>query len=66
MPEMVTSYVRYCAEKGTAGGPLCTSPDKEEMRVQEVYKIWVVDIFGMSFFWKELQLLMVFSRNVHR
>jgi hypothetical protein len=66
MPEMVTSYVRYCTEQATAGGPLCTSPDEEEMRVQEVYEIRVVDMFGMSFFWKELQLLMVFSRNVHR
>ncbi|KAJ7858710.1 hypothetical protein B0H14DRAFT_3085063 [Mycena olivaceomarginata] len=39
MPEMVTSYVHYCAEQATAGGPLCTSPDEEEMRVQEVYEI---------------------------
>ncbi|KAJ7821992.1 hypothetical protein B0H14DRAFT_3471049 [Mycena olivaceomarginata] len=45
MPEMVTSYVRYCAEQATAGGPLCTSPDEEEMRVQEVYEIRVVDMF---------------------
>ncbi|KAJ7742389.1 hypothetical protein B0H14DRAFT_2637652 [Mycena olivaceomarginata] len=48
MPEMVASYIRYCAEQATAGGPLCTSPEEEEMRVQEVYEIRVVDMFETS------------------
>jgi hypothetical protein len=50
MPEMVASYIRYCAEQATTRGPLCTSPEEEEMRVQEVYEIRVVDMFSMSFF----------------
>jgi hypothetical protein len=51
---MVNSYIRYCAEQATAGGPLCTSPDEEDLTVQEVYEIRVVDMFGTSFLGKNV------------
>ncbi|KAJ7838114.1 hypothetical protein B0H14DRAFT_3459726 [Mycena olivaceomarginata] len=45
MPDMVNSYICYCTEQATAGGPLCTLLNEEDLTVQEVYEIQVVDIF---------------------
>ncbi|KAJ7697754.1 hypothetical protein B0H14DRAFT_3529204 [Mycena olivaceomarginata] len=48
MPDMVNSYIRYCAEQATVGGPLCTPQDHENATVQEVFEIRVVDMFETS------------------
>ncbi|KAJ7799715.1 hypothetical protein B0H14DRAFT_3491386 [Mycena olivaceomarginata] len=45
VPDMVSSYIRYCTEQATVGGPLCAPRDEEETPVQEVYEIRVVDMF---------------------
>ncbi|KAJ7719537.1 hypothetical protein B0H14DRAFT_3629086 [Mycena olivaceomarginata] len=45
MPDMVNSYICYCTEQATAGGPLCMLLNEEDLTVQEVYEIQVVDIF---------------------
>ncbi|KAJ7693723.1 hypothetical protein B0H14DRAFT_2651331 [Mycena olivaceomarginata] len=36
MPDMVASYIRYCAEQAVAGGPLCTLQDEEDTAAQEI------------------------------
>lgn len=46
MPDMVTAYIRYCAEQEMPARPRADDDDSERPRVVEVYDIQVVDMFG--------------------
>lgn len=48
MKEMVTAYIRYCAEQEMPTRPQ-EPPQSEATTVEEVYDIQVVDMFGPPF-----------------